>query len=543
MANEYNELEQLVNDVTNIDTARMTLRWALERLNSIEKERAELKKTLAVAEDARKTLEVKAQSLEQSFKSRGKVLEEKEGFYTKLEATMALLGDGKLDIQQLLKKEARLDQARLELEREYQDKFEELDKNQNSVIARWNQRLLDVETQYAKRLSESQNRYDSLRQELEADYQGRLGALESSYTRKEKELTERINSLESSIKAGGNALEGRRKEIESEFLAKKSEIEGNYLKLKSMLEAGFQERVHSMENEHCAQVRSLEKTWNAERERLMAEQRARDDQFEKSQKEMARLEAQLSAQQEQHHREIIDIISGKEEAFRGKVAELEREKAAYEKAAEDLAASLESKEKDWALQKGQLQADFARRCAEIESAAMDRALALEKDGSARKAAMEKLIAAAKEEFAREASARVEDVRRDMEGEKARLEEDNQIKTAALDRAALMIRSLEETLASSGEEHQRELLAKIRANEENFRVKLSEFEAEKEEYKAEIARLTEAAGARDARFIDETRRMQKEFDDKYAELEAKASDAAGRDRASYEGRIAALTASF
>jgi len=265
MANEYNELEQLVNDVTNIDTARMTLRWALERLNSIEKERAELKKTLAVAEDARKTLEVKAQSLEQSFKSRGKVLEEKEGFYTKLEATMALLGDGKLDIQQLLKKEARLDQARLELEREYQDKFEELDKNQNSVIARWNQRLLDVETQYAKRLSESQNRYDSLRQELEADYQGRLGALESSYTRKEKELTERINSLESSIKAGGNALEGRRKEIESEFLAKKSEIEGNYLKLKSMLEAGFQERAHSMENEHCAQVRSLEKTWNAER--------------------------------------------------------------------------------------------------------------------------------------------------------------------------------------------------------------------------------------------------------------------------------------
>jgi len=39
MANEYNELEQLVNDVTNIDTARMTLRWALERLNSIEKKK------------------------------------------------------------------------------------------------------------------------------------------------------------------------------------------------------------------------------------------------------------------------------------------------------------------------------------------------------------------------------------------------------------------------------------------------------------------------------------------------------------------------
>src|SRR3989339_728326 len=120
MANEYNDLEQLVNDVTNIDTARMTLRWALERLNSIEKEKAELKKNLTLTDDAKKGLELKVQSLEDTFKSRGKSLEEKEGFYTKLEATMALLGDGKLDIQQLLKKEARLDHLRLELENEYQ---------------------------------------------------------------------------------------------------------------------------------------------------------------------------------------------------------------------------------------------------------------------------------------------------------------------------------------------------------------------------------------------------------------------------------------
>ena len=123
MANEYNELEQLVNDVTNIDTARMTLRWALERLNSIEKEKAGLKKDLTLTEDARKGLELKVQSLEDTFKSRGKSLDEKEGFYNKLEATMSLLGDGKLDIQQLIKKEAKLDRLRLELENEYQDKF------------------------------------------------------------------------------------------------------------------------------------------------------------------------------------------------------------------------------------------------------------------------------------------------------------------------------------------------------------------------------------------------------------------------------------
>jgi DNA repair ATPase RecN len=158
MANEYTELEQLVNDVTSLDTARMTLRWALERLQNIEKEKADLKKNLTLAEETAKRLQVKEASLTDSYSSRYKTLEEKEDFYTKLEATMSLLGEGKLDIQQLLKKEAKLDSLRHSLEAEYADKFEELDRSQRSIIERWNARLLDVESQYAGRLCASRRR-------------------------------------------------------------------------------------------------------------------------------------------------------------------------------------------------------------------------------------------------------------------------------------------------------------------------------------------------------------------------------------------------
>ncbi|OGR54366.1 MAG: hypothetical protein A2X39_06530, partial [Elusimicrobia bacterium GWC2_56_31] len=546
MANEYNELEQLVNDVTNIDTARMTLRWALERLNAIEKEKAELKKNLDITEGTRKGLEIKVQSLEDTFKSRGKSLEEKESFYAKLEATMALLGDGKLDIQQLLKKEARLDHLRLELENEYQDKFEELDKNQNSVIERWNQRLLDVEGQYAKRLSEAQARYDALRQELEADYQSRLGTLDTSYQRKEKELTERIKTLEISVKAGEAGLEGRRKELETDFLGKKNEIEANYLKLKSLLESGFQERIRSAENDHCAQVKSLERTWNAERERLMAEQHARDEQFKKSQEEMARLEGQLSAQQERHHSELIDIISRKEEAFRAKVEDLEKEKAAYESAVEKLRLQLEAKEKDWLTQKEQVYAEFAQRCSDMDASVRERTAALERDYSGRKDELESIISAAKEKFEKDASARVEVERRAMEEEKARLVEDGRLKDSALGRADASIKELEKTFSASREEHHRELMAKIRVNEEAFRAKLAEFEAEKEEYKTVIARLVGEAGAKDGVFIEEKKRLQNEFNEKYASLEAELSarDAkAGETEETYEARLSALGDSF
>ena len=373
MANEYNELEQLVNDVTNIDTARMTLRWALERLNAVEKEKAELKKNLTIAEESGKGFEIKVRSLQESFSSRSKTLDEKEDFYGKLEATMALLGEGKLDIQQLLKKEAKLDHLRKELELEYQDKFEDLDRSQSSLIERWNQRLLGVEEQYAKRLSEAQNKYDSLRSSLEADHQARLGALDKTYQQKEKELVDRIKLLEFSVKTGEGKLEGRKKELEAEFIAKQKEIEDNYLRLKSILEANLADRVRSLDAEHSEQAKSLEKSWNLERARLLEETRIRDEQFAKAQEEIANLEEGLAAQQEKHHSELMAVISEKEQAFKNRAAELEREKAAYEAAVEQLAGKLEQKENDWVAEKEKLQTEFFRRSAELDASVKARA--------------------------------------------------------------------------------------------------------------------------------------------------------------------------
>jgi len=65
---EYkNELENLVNEVSNIDTARMTLRWALEKINNLEKERSQLKKDFTILEDEKNKLQNKISQLEQSF--------------------------------------------------------------------------------------------------------------------------------------------------------------------------------------------------------------------------------------------------------------------------------------------------------------------------------------------------------------------------------------------------------------------------------------------------------------------------------------------
>ncbi len=107
----------------------------------------------------------------------------------------------------------------------------------------------------------------------------------------------------------------------------------------------------------------------------------------------------------------------------------------------------------------------------------------------------------------------------MEEEKARLAGNNRVKESELAEARASIRELEGALSASGNEHHSELMDRIRDNEEAFRAKLAEFEAEKEEYKIVIARLVDEAGAKDGRFIEEKKRLREEFNQKYAALEA------------------------
>ena len=544
MAKEYGELEQLVNDVTSLDTARMTLRWALERLNTIEKEKADLKKNLTLAEETSKRLQVKEASLTDAYSSRSKTLEEKEDFYNKLEATMSLLGEGKLDIQQLLKKEAKLDSLRHSLEAEYSDKFEELDRNQRSVIERWNARLLEVESQYAGRLAEAQQKYDGLRAELESGYQGRMTSLQASFKAREAELAGRINSLEGSVRLSEEKVEARRRELEAEYLSKKRETEENYRKLKGMLEAGHDEKLRSMDSDHGAQVRSLESSWQTERARLLEEQRVREDQFTAAQARIQQIENALASQQEKHHTEILKIISEKENAFRAQVAELEKEKALKEETVKELVSRLEKKASDWEAERGRLEAEFGRRLAGMDVSMRERVAEVEREYSSKKEELEHMLAAGREEFSREFQARLAMERAAMEEEKSRLTAEKLLREEALARNAEKVKELETALAANREEHHKELMERIRAGELSFREKLGAFEAEKRSYNESLNNLTDELRRKDAAVIEEKKKIAAEFDAKIAihgEMMARTEAAFEEKRLAYEGKLAELSA--
>ena len=535
MANEYGELEQLVNDVTSLDTARMTLRWALERLNTIEKEKADLKKGLTLAEETAKKLQAKEASLQDVYSSRVKTLEEKEDFYTKLEATMSLLGEGKLDIQQLLKKEAKLDSLRRSLETEYEEKFAELDRNQRSIIERWNTRLLEVEGQYAGRLAEAQKKYDSLRAELEAEYQGRLTDLQASYRHKEGELSGRIAFLESSVRESGEKVETRRRELEAEYLARKRENDENYRKLSAMLKEDLEGKLRAMDSDHAAQITSLEASWQAERARLLEEQRVREEQFLTAQARIKELENSLASQQESHHAELLKLISEKETAFRARLADLEAEKAAKEEHVRELTAALEKRAAAWEEERGRVKGDFERRAAAMETALKEREEALEKDFAARKEQLQKASFSGREELEKEFEAALAAERRALDAEKVRAEEEKERLAVALSAAHGKIMALENTLAEAREEGRREVLAHIADSEAAFRDELAAFETERKTLNEKVVSLQEELRARETAFEKRAAELEAEYKARQeswarehaAEIEAARKDAESR----------------
>lgn len=520
MANEYGELEQMVNDVTSLDTARMTLRWALERLNSIEKERADLKKSLTLAEETSKRLQLKETALKDAYESRTKTLDEKEDFYTKLEATMALLGEGKLDVQQLLKKEAKLDHLRKSLEDEYQEKFADLDRSQRSIIDRWNTRLLEVESQYAGKLSESQKKYDALRAELDAEHQSRLTSLQASFRTKEKELTERIGQLESGLYQSESKVEARRRELETEYLNKKRETEENYRKLKGMLETSLEEKLRAADSDHAAQIRSLEASWQAERARLGEEQRVREEQFLAAQDKIKQVENDLATMQEKHHAEMLKFLSDREAAFRARLEDLEKEKAAKEQGVRELSALMEKRAQGWAEEKAALEAETGRRIAAAEQTANERVIAMDAEYAARKTELQDLLEQKRAELQNEFDARLVSERRALEDEKARLDEERRLRDEGLARAAAQVKRLEAELGSAREGHNQELLERINTGEEAFRGKLAAFEEEKRAYNDTINKLTDDLRRAEYAVQAEKEKIAQEFEARAAAYEAR-----------------------
>ncbi|MCX5788163.1 MAG: hypothetical protein NTX64_06605, partial [Elusimicrobia bacterium] len=105
-----------VDKLDNIETARMALRWALERLHTLETAKAEASERLGNEAKWRAQAEEEARHLKSSLALKIAQAEDRERYYKRVEEFLSLRLAGKVDIAALAQREAEVTQLRQDLE-------------------------------------------------------------------------------------------------------------------------------------------------------------------------------------------------------------------------------------------------------------------------------------------------------------------------------------------------------------------------------------------------------------------------------------------
>ena len=96
--------EQLLESVSNLETARMTMRWALERMRAIEGANAEMRDLLRAAASGREEALRELERHRLSVDDRVRKLSEKERFVSEMQDILNSLFKGQVDVSEFVKR-------------------------------------------------------------------------------------------------------------------------------------------------------------------------------------------------------------------------------------------------------------------------------------------------------------------------------------------------------------------------------------------------------------------------------------------------------
>ncbi len=245
-----------VESIQSLDTARLALRWALERMRALERRVDESEAQAKRSEAARVKSAAEAEGARDLLTRRAGEAAERERYYAKIEEYLNLRLAGGLDAVALAQREARLEEREAGLQSLEIDGERKLKAAQGRYEEELKRSLSDAEAAAAARLKDAQ-----------ADYQRRESA-------RERDLSERLLSLherEAQLSALERSLEERRKRFEDFFAAQRAALsrEAQALGQAASDQAEFLER--RVEQALAAKSRALETGWEADKRTLMSE--------------------------------------------------------------------------------------------------------------------------------------------------------------------------------------------------------------------------------------------------------------------------------
>ncbi|MBI5597431.1 MAG: hypothetical protein HY928_15185 [Elusimicrobia bacterium] len=292
--------ELLLENVANLDTARMTLRWALERIRGLERSGTEVQELLQRSYAGRQKAEGELDEFKRSVEDRLRKLAEKERFVSDMQRILNDLFKGDVDVAEFVKRRQALDEERAHLESQVRRRLEEAEAGQKREIAENSRRLTEMEGVYSASLAEAQRgfhaeleriesehaaslrtereRYDQFRSETQREsvrmaeeYQRRLLILEHEYAAKRTELTGDLDRLKARLVDEAKAADAARaaeaaREAER-WLADRAALEARLAEREKILaaletamkgaEAAYFSRDEARRAEHAGELQAL----------------------------------------------------------------------------------------------------------------------------------------------------------------------------------------------------------------------------------------------------------------------------------------------
>ncbi|MFI5363529.1 MAG: hypothetical protein ACHQ49_16295 [Elusimicrobiota bacterium] len=245
-----------VDSIQNLDTARLALRWALERMRALENRVAQVETAAKLAEESRGRAVSELDGARELLSRRAGESAERERYYAKIEEYLNLKLEGGLDAASLAARETRIDAREAELQ-----------SREIATESKIKESRIRMEEETRQAVAEAAAAAELKVRAARGDSEKRAAALE-------RDLTERMLSLhekDAQLSALERSLEERRRRFEEFFAASRASLQSDSAAINQAAadQADFLERRVSAAL--AAKTAALERGWQADKQILMEE--------------------------------------------------------------------------------------------------------------------------------------------------------------------------------------------------------------------------------------------------------------------------------
>ena len=245
-----------VDSIQNLDTARLALRWALERMRALERRATDMEQAVQQSDAAQHKSAAELDAARDLLTRRLAEAAERESYYAKIEEYLTLKLDGGLDPSALAKREVRLDAREAEAR-----------KREIETEAKLKEARLRAEEELRRVQAEAAAAADLSVRRIRAEFEDRSAV-------RDREMGDRfvaIHEKEAALAAMEKSLSERRKRFEEFHAAQRAAMEREATAINEMVsdQAEFLER--RVEQALAQRSAALERSWTTEKALLMEE--------------------------------------------------------------------------------------------------------------------------------------------------------------------------------------------------------------------------------------------------------------------------------